>query len=209
MQPGHPSYPVSGARMSSFLKELVTIRSGRLFRGKIEADPNGIYQVIQIGDIEIDRKLTTDNLTRISLPDIKPSQFVKKGDVLFISRGLRKQAVAIAEELNDVITTSQIFVLRPRELILPEYLAWYLNRHPAQRYLEEHSSGTNVSLINMETFGKLKIPTPNLETQRKVVRIHELGIRERELAESILRKRFALLERSLLGAIEENLRFEI
>ena len=187
--------------MYSFLKELATIRSGRLFRGKIEPDPNGAYRVIQIGDIDLAQKLSYGKLTRIDLPDIKPSQFVKKGDVLFISRGQRKQAVALTEEMNNVITTSQIFVLRPREQLVPEFLAWYLNQGPAQRYLEEHSSGTNVSLINMESFGKLQIRTPDLETQRKIVRIYELSLRESELLKKIMEKRGALIERSLLGVI--------
>jgi restriction endonuclease S subunit len=188
--------------MHRLLKDMVTIRSGRLFRGKIEPDPTGDYQVIQIGDIDVDRKLSYQDLTRISLPDIKPSQLVQKGDVLFISRGMRKHAVAITEELNNVITTSQIFILRPYERLLPEYLAWYLNQIPAQRYLEEHSSGTNVSLINMEAFGKLPVRTPKLDIQQKIVQIYELSVRERELTELIRRRRCALIEMSLLAAIE-------
>jgi restriction endonuclease S subunit len=188
--------------MYSLLKDMATIRSGRLFRGKIEPDPTGHYQVIQIGDIDVDRKLSYKDMTRISLPDIKRSQLVQKGDVLFISRGLRKHAVAITEELNNVITTSQIFILRPCEMLLPEYLAWYLNQLPAQRYLEEHSSGTNVSLINMEAFGKLPVRTPKLDIQQKIVQIYELSLRERELTELILQKRCALIEMSLLAAIE-------
>jgi restriction endonuclease S subunit len=187
------------------LKDMVTIRSGRLFRGKIEPDPIGHYQVIQIGDIDVGRKLSYQDLTRINLPDIKPSQLVQKGDVLFISRGMRKHAVAIIEELNNVITTSQIFILRPSERLLPEYLAWYLNQLPAQRYLEEHSSGTNVSLINMEAFGKLPVRAPKLDIQQKIVRISELSVRERELAELILKKRSALIEMSLLAAIERKI----
>jgi restriction endonuclease S subunit len=188
--------------MHSLLRDLVTIRSGRLFRGKIEPDPTGHYQVIQIGDIDVERKLSYQDLTRISLRDIKPSQLVQKGDVLFISRGMRKHAVAITEELDNVITTSQIFILRPYERLLPEYLAWYLNQLPAQRYLEEHSSGTNVSLINMEAFGKLPVRTPKLDIQEKIVQIYELSVRERELTELILQKRCALIEMSLLAAIE-------
>jgi restriction endonuclease S subunit len=187
--------------MHSSLKDLATIRSGRLFRGKIDPDPNGTYQVIQISNVEVNRKLSPRDLIRIDLPDIKPSQYVRKGDVLFISRGLRKQAVAITEDLSNVITTSQIFVVRPREL-LPEYLAWYLNQHSAQRYVAEHSSGTNVSLINMVTFGRLKVPTPDLVIQQKIVQIYELSLRERQLTESIRQKRYALIERSLLGLIE-------
>jgi restriction endonuclease S subunit len=180
------------------LKDFAAIRSGYLFRGRIEPDPAGRYRVIQIGDISTDAKLLSNTLTRISLSGVKTSHLIEKGDLLFISRGQRKQAVAITEEIDNAIPTSQIFVLRPHERLLPEYLAWYLNQRPAQRYIEEHSTGTNVSLINMEAFGKMPFQAPPLETQRRVMRIYELSLRERELIGSILEKRRRLIEMSLL-----------
>ncbi|MCI0338046.1 MAG: restriction endonuclease subunit S [Acidobacteria bacterium] len=188
--------------MYCFLKDIARIRSGYLFRGKIEPDSNGQYQVIQIGDISTDASLVYGSLTRISLPDVKPSQIVETGDVLFISRGLRKQAVAITERLDSAIATSQIFVLRPDERLLPEYLAWYINQRPAQRYIEEHATGTNVSLINMEALSRMPVQAPSLETQRRIVQIYDLSLREKELMELIRHKRRALTEMSLLEMID-------
>ncbi|HKX27701.1 MAG TPA: restriction endonuclease subunit S [Blastocatellia bacterium] len=184
------------------MKEIATIRSGHLFREKIEPDPNGPYQVIQIGDITTDARLSASALTRISLPDIKPSQIIEKNDVLFISRGMRKQAVAITEPLEQTIATSQIFVIRPDERLLPEYLAWFINQRPAQHYLEEHSTGTNVSLVNMEALSKMPVQMPNLETQQRIVQVHNLSIREKELMDLIQARRRALIENSLLRTLE-------
>jgi restriction endonuclease S subunit len=189
--------------MSNLLKDIATIRSGYLFRGRIEPDPAGRYRVVQIGDISTDAKLSYDTLTRINLPDVKTSHLIEKGDLLFISRGLRKQAVAITQEIDHAIPTSQIFVLRPDERLLPEYLAWSLNQRPAQCYLEEHSTGTNVSLINMEALSKMPVQVPPLETQRRVLKIHELSLRERELIGSILDRRRKLIEMSLLKMTKE------
>jgi restriction endonuclease S subunit len=187
--------------MIFLLKEIATIRSGHLFREKIEPDPNGQYQVIQIGDITTDARLSSYALTRISLPDIKSSQIIEKDDVLFISRGMRKQAVAITDPLENTIATSQIFVIRPDQRLLPEYLAWFINQRPAQHFLEEHSTGTNVSLVNMEALSKMPVQTPPLETQRQIVRIHNLSLREKELMDMIQTKRRVLIERSLLRGI--------
>lgn len=187
--------------MLRLLKDISTIRSGYLFREKIVPDSNGQYQVIQIGDISTDGRLASGKLTRISLPEAKSSHTVKIGDVLFISRGQRKQALTITEELDNAIPTSQIFVIRPAQSLQPEYLAWYLNQRPAQRYVEEHSTGSNFSLINMEALGKMPIQLPPVETQRRMVLIHQLSLRERELMTLIQHKRHSLVELSLLKKI--------
>lgn len=189
-------------KMIQSLQNMATIRSGYLFREKIEPHPSGQYRVIQIGDISANAIITSDSLTRFNLPDIKPPHIITQGDVLFISRGLRKKAVVVTEDLGRVVTTSQIFVIRPRDFVLPEYLAWYINQRPAQRYIEEHSTGTNISLINMESMGNLPIDRPSLESQSRIVRIHRLILREAELIKLIQQRRRTMVEMRLLKMIE-------
>jgi restriction endonuclease S subunit len=180
------------------LSDIARIRSGYLFRGKIEADSQGKYRVIQIGDLSHTGKLSIGSLIRINLHGIKKSQLVVKGDVLFISRGRRKQAVAVTEELGNAIASSHLFVLHPDERVLPEYLAWYINQSPAQRYLEEHSTGSNVSLINIKALARLPVRMPPLEMQQRIVEIHHLSLLENELIEQIRNKRHSMIEAALL-----------
>ena len=184
-----------------FLKDIAAIRSGYLFRGKIEPDASGRYQVIQIGDIMPDARLSAKPLVRVSLPDVKSTQILEQGDVLFISRGPRKQAVAITGQMENAIATSQFFILRPAGTVLPEYLAWYINQRPAQRYIEERSTGTSASLINLEAMKTLPVQTPPIETQTRIVKIHQLSLREKEIMEAILDRRRAMIETTLLKAI--------
>jgi restriction endonuclease S subunit len=183
------------------LKDIAAIRSGYLFRGKIEPDASGRYQVIQIGDITPDARLSAKPLVRVSLPDVKSTQILEKGNVLFISRGPRKQAAAITDWLENAIATSQFFILRPAGTVLPEYLAWYINQRPAQRYIEEHSTGTSVTLINLEALKTLPVETPPMETQARIAQIHQLSLRERELVEAIQNRRRALIEMTLLKTV--------
>jgi len=184
-----------------YLKDIATIRSGYLFRERIIPDASGQYQVVQVGDITPDAGFSNVSLVRVSLPDVKRSQILEPGDVLFISRGPRKQAVAITRPVENAIATSQFFVLRPAENVLPEYLAWYVNQRPAQRYIEEHSTGTSASLINLEAMKRLPVETPPVETQARVTKIHQLSLREKELMEAIQNKRRALIEMTLLKTI--------
>ncbi len=184
------------------LKDIAAIRSGYLFRGKIEPDASGRYQVIQIGDITPDARLSAKPLVRVSLPDVKSTQILEKGDVLFISRGPRKQAVAITDRMENAIATSQFFILRLDGTVLPEYLAWYINQRPAQRYIEEHSTGSSVTLINLEALKTLPVETPPIETQARIAQIHRLSLREKELVEAIQTKRRAQIEETLLKVIK-------
>lgn len=184
-----------------YLKDIATIRSGYLFRGRIEPDAAGQYRVVQVGDITSDARLSKGSFTQVSLPDVKQTQILEAGEVLFISRGPRKQAVAIIEPPENTIATSQFFIIRPDEKVLPEFLAWYINQRPAQRYIEEHSTGTSASLINLEALKTLPVETPPLENQARIVKIHQLSLREKELMEAIRDRRRALVEMMLLKTI--------
>ncbi|HZF41445.1 MAG TPA: restriction endonuclease subunit S [Blastocatellia bacterium] len=184
-----------------YLKDVATIRSGYLFRERIKPDASGQYRVVQVGDVTPDAGFLDSSLVRISLPDVKRSQILETGDVLFISRGPRKQALAITLPIENAIATSQFFVLRPDERILPEFLAWYINQRPAQRYIEEHSTGTSASLINLEAIRGLPVEVPPVEIQARVTKIHQLSLREKELMEAIKNKRRALIEITLLKKI--------
>jgi restriction endonuclease S subunit len=184
-----------------YLKDIATIRSGYLFRERIKPDASGQYRVVQVGDVATDDGFSYSSLVRVSLPDVKRSQVLEKGDVLFISRGPRKLAIALTWSIENTIATSQFFVLRPDERLLPEFLAWYINQRPAQRYIEEHSTGTSASLINLEAVKRLPVEAPPVETQARITKIHQLSLREKELMEAIQNKRRALIETTLLKAI--------
>jgi restriction endonuclease S subunit len=184
-----------------YLIDVATIRSGYLFRERIKHDASGQYLVIQAGDILSDAGFSGSSLVRVSLPDVKRSQVLEKGDVLFISRGPRKQAIAVTWPIENTIATSQFFVLRPDERLSPEFLAWYINQRPAQRYIEEYSTGTSASLINLEAMKRLPVEAPPAETQALITKIHQLNLREKELMEAIKNKRRALIEMTLLKAI--------
>jgi restriction endonuclease S subunit len=185
-----------------YLIDIATIRSGYLFRERIKPDASGQYLVIQAGDILSDAGFSGSSLVRVSLPDVKRSQVLENGDVLFISRGPRKQAIAVTSPIENTIATSQFFVLRPDERLSPEFLAWYINQRPAQRYIEEYSTGTSASLINLVAMKSLPVETPPIETQARVTKINQLSLREKELMEAIQSKRRALIEMTLLKAIE-------
>lgn len=185
------------------LKDITSIRSGFLFQGGVKPDPGGQYQVVQLSDISTDG-LFSDNLTYVSLSDLKPAHLIEKGDVLFASRGTRKRAASVTESFPNLIATSQFLILHLNDGgVLPEYLAWYLNQKPAQRFIEEHSGGSSVSLINRNELGELPVHIPPIEQQRRIVQIYTLYLREKQLMNQIQEKRQLLIENLLLKTLEQ------
>lgn len=184
------------------LKDIAEIRFGYPFRRGLDPVANGQYRVLQIKDITRDDIADLSYLMRVNLRDVRDEYFVRSGDVLFVSRGVNKQAVAATEEMEEAIVGSQIFLVRPNDGVLPEYLAWYINQPPAQQYIEENSVGSNVRIISREALYKMAVVVPPLETQRKIVEVNRLVQKERQLVDAISEKRRRLVEATLLKSIQ-------
>lgn len=194
--------------LKTTLGEIIGIRSGYPFRGRIKPAPNGAYRIIQIRDIGADAALDLSALVRVNSIDAGPNHLVQQGELLFIARGARRQAVALSEHPGAAIATGQFFVLTLladfRGRVLPEYLAWYINQRPAQRYLEENVTGSNLPMIGKEALAGLPVTVPSIGTQHRVVEIDRLNRRAQKLAEEITRKRRLLAEAWALKAIERD-----
>lgn len=181
------------------LKDIADIRSGYSFRGRIKPAKDGAYRVVQIKDLEEGAFFASEDLIRTNLPDVNSNHLLKEGDVLFTSRGVRRQAVVADEVLPNTIFGSQFFVCDVKKKIEPAYLAWYMNQTPAQRYFEEHAAGTNVRIITKDVLGHLVVNVPPIEVQKKIVEIHRLSLREKKLLEEIQKKRSQLIESVLIN----------
>ena len=128
---------------------------------------------------------------------------VKDGDVLFLSRGSKYVAVPLVRPYvepfpsswDGIIAAYYFYILRPRrQEVLPEYLAWSLNSEMMQAEMHRGSEGTHMTMIKRRDFESLTVPVPPLETQRRIVELHHLALRERRLMEQIQSKRTAMVE---------------
>lgn len=184
------------------LKDITTIRAGYQFRGGVEPSPEGQYRVVQIKDISADGELSIGELVRTELDDVRGEHLLREGDLLFISRGPRKQAAVVGEDLSNVIAGAQFFIIKTGPGVLPEFLAWYINQTPAQRYLTENAVGSNVRIVTRAVLEHLSVEVPPVEDQQKIVKIHQLSLREKMLLETIKERRGWLIESALLKIVQ-------
>lgn len=172
------------------LETLADIRSGYTFRDKIPEDSQGNLRFVQIKDIKGRFAVAVDTLPRMRWPDVAALPLLRAGDVVVPSRGEYYEA-AILVGAEPAVATGQLFSLRAPETsaVIPEFLCWYLNRPAAQNYFHGARTGSNISMLNKQALGALPVPVPSLETQRKIVGLHNLWERERRLAEQLLHNR--------------------
>ena len=133
---------------------------------------------------------------------IRDKYLVKKGDVLFLSRGYRSWAAPIVDDLEVTVAVSHFFVVRPKHAdVLSEYLAWYINQAPAQEYLHNIARrGTHMPLIPLSAFVGLKVDLPDIETQAKIVELSRLMEKEKQLLSALQEKQSHLINAVCLSA---------
>lgn len=190
--------------MEILLKEIADIKAGYSFREKIPVSENGNYRVIQIKDVDYRGFVSSDDLVKAAVDSIKPGYLTQRGDVLFTGRGANRRAATVNETAADAIFVSQLYALKIKtDSVIPEYLAWYLNQKPAQEFFEANASGSYIQNIRHDVLAQLPIILLPVDVQRKIVKIYRLGLREREVAEKILEKRWQVVEKTLFDLIKE------
>ena len=191
--------------MAKEINEIANIYSGYPFRRSVEHNPEGPYAVIQTRDLTDYRTVNYRHLTRVS--DIQPRRhhLLRKGDILFVAKGVSHIAVSITKELNNVVASANFLVVRiTSEQVLADYLAWYIWQKPAQQFFREHAPRSFTSSVSKAVLSRLRVPIPPLEKQRKILRMQLIADEERELMQQIQAKRAQMIESILLNAAKEH-----
>jgi hypothetical protein len=180
--------------MKKRLLDIAEFRIGYQFRGKVKLDPAGTVRVVQIKDIDPDLRIRVADLVTVSLDRPEP-YLVQADDVLFLSRGHRLYAVLVPEVEPNTIATGYFFILRPNPRVaLPAYLAWSLNQPDFQESLRPFQRGSHVPMVSRTDVEELRIETPPLDVQRRILALNDLCDRERCLCAAILEKRGLLAQ---------------
>lgn len=177
------------------LERVAEIRSGFQFRSRIQPEKDGEVFIVQMKDV-IPPFVSTKELVSVKVDKDISSFLVGKGDVLFSSRGFQFYGAMIHQDLSQTtIASAPLFILRPhRKKVLPEYLVWYMNSTPGQKYFTSRAGGTVVKLVTMKALKEMGIPIPSLKKQRLIVEIFYLMEREKGIIEELKQNRQKLLE---------------
>lgn len=181
--------------MISSLKTAVDVRAGHPFRGSVPVAEQGNAAVIQMRDISPEGEIAWAGLARTRLPTQRPPDWLADGDVLFAARGARNYAVCLSQVPAATVCAQYFFVLRCRsERLLPEYLAWHINRRPSQRYLRNNAEGTDQLSIRRAVLENMPLAVPDLAQQRLLVALADTAAQERRQLDTLIQNRERLLD---------------
>jgi len=185
------------------LKDIVDIKVGYTFRGKIHNENGADAAIIQLKDINYSLNTINHLSTFIDGKKFKSHHFLEAGDILFVAKGYRNIAV-LYNSNKKAIASSVFFIMTIRNRkLLPEYLMWFLNNKKTQAFFEKMKSGTSTQNIKKEILENLKIKLPSVSKQNLIAKYNELCKREYIITKKIINKKKALNEQLMLNYINQ------
>jgi hypothetical protein len=183
------------------LKGLVGLKSGHPFRGSIEESVGGEALAVQMKDVAPELGVHWAGVTRTSLAGRKHPEWLKAGDVLFVSKGARFYAVCIDEPPGPAVCSPHFYLLQvvSHAPLLPAFLAWQINQPPFQRQLQQAAEGSSQLSIRRPVLESLTLSVPSLADQQRIVAVVELARRERRTLNLLIHNR----ERQLQSFAED------
>ena len=186
--------------MKTELHEIAAVQTGYSFRSRLESLDSGSIAVIQMKDLTSANRVCCDELVKVDMVDIpKEHHLVKPGDLIFRSRGLTSSSALLVDDPGDAVLAAPLLRIRvTSQLVLPEYLNWYISQLPAQSYLASCAEGTSLKMISKQSLENLEVPIPSLARQRLVVGMAALAAEEQRILKSLAEKRNQYISSTLL-----------
>jgi hypothetical protein len=177
------------------LASVASVYTGYHFRGSVNHKPDGQYAVIQAKDVDDSLSFDPEKLARVDLDSDAERYLLRRGDVLFLSRGQRPWAMPLSDLVGATIAPSSFYVVRAdSSRIRPEYLAWYLNHDSTQATLKTMTTGSNIPFVSRAEFEKLPVAAPVISVQDKIISLTRLKETERKLLQELASHRTKLVD---------------
>lgn len=186
------------------LKHLYKIISGPTLRERLSDLPSGEIAVLQMKDVSLSDYTITDTPQKVSDIGFLHHHYLEKGDIIFLRAGANNFAFYYNGKFPVAVASSMFFILRPmRNDVLSEYVAIYLNQHKAQALLHPVKAGTSVTNVTKSVLEEIEIPVPDIETQYKIVRLHQQLLLEKTISENIIRNKSLLLNSIMSNPVKD------
>ncbi len=119
--------------------------------------------------------------------DRLPRFRLRAGDVVLARRGELGRCAVVQDVQEGWVCGTGCFVLRPPDILDPEYFAAYLRSPEAREWLESHSTGSmTMKTISLDVLSELPVRLPHIETQRAIAEVmKQLDEHQRLLQEQV------------------------
>ncbi|MCC2607927.1 restriction endonuclease subunit S [Planctobacterium marinum] len=187
------------------LLEIATVRAGHPFRGSVTHDDEGDVNVVQVKDTDVTGRVDYLSVTKTVLTTKKQPDWLKNGDVLFVSKGVKHYSVFAEDVPEQTVCSPHFFVVRLKpeahNLIMPEFLCWQLNQLPAQRYFMTTAEGSMYLSIRRQVLENVPVKILPPEKQKQLTGLFRKAVREQELLQQLIENRQKQLEAIAMQAL--------
>lgn len=158
------------------LSDIVNIRSGMVVPRTVNNDKNQLtdafVRMIGTSDFDDDAILRNDLEANVLIKPAIEKNFLQYNEILFNAKGRRFFAALFQNEYSFTIASTSFLVLTINDnIILPEYLVWYLNHPETLKVFNSKMTTQNIPSITKQELGELEIIIPNFDTQNKIVKL--------------------------------------
>jgi len=117
---------------------------------------------IRVTDISRDGTIDLNRANHVSmtLEQIELSLHLRDGDVLFTRKGTPGKVAVVKGSTTDAIISSEIILMRLKDVTIPEYFEAFFNSLPGHRQVQRNTRGALNVGINHPTLLRLRIPLP-------------------------------------------------
>ena len=139
-------------------------------------------------DVSISSGVNWESCVPTQLPGKKIPQWLREGDVIVVARGFNFFAVHIQDIPKEfqAVAAPAFFVLSKIESqILPEYLTWWLNQAPTQKYFEKSAEGASTKSLKRAALESTPVIIPPMTQQKHIVSLARLFREQHRLLEKM------------------------
>ena len=143
------------------LSELAHVQPGYLSRDRVLPAQDGTHRLLQARDVSEADGVRLEAAIQFH-PKGRPDLYqVSCGDILVTARGQNHRAYLVDQVPPNVLAAATFYILRANiNLIVPGYLAWWLNLPGVQSVIDTASGGTYISFIRRPALENLSVLVP-------------------------------------------------
>lgn len=184
-------------------------------RRNIGAEPIGKY-IMPIDERNSNLSITLAQGISIDKTFVSPKQvahaersakIVRKGQFAYnraTTRNGEKISIAYREGEDCVVSSAyQVFEIKQKDKLLPEYLMMWYKRSEFDRYARFASKGSAHEFFEYDDMEEVKIPIPDIKTQQYIVNIYIAYQLRKEINEKLKKQIKDICPVLVKGAVEE------
>ena len=187
--------------MNKKLHEIAILTSG------VYAKPDYSPDTLYLQSVHFDEYGQLDSLLKPQLnSDGKTAKhLLQEGDILFAAKGTNNFGVVYQTCFGKAVASSSFIVVRinqqSRNIILPQYLAWFLSNTPAIRDFHRKQLGTTIPSISIKKLSEIEVQIPLIEKQHLINNIQQLRNKQKDLTLQLEEARESQIQQLLINAL--------